>query len=341
MGKQFSLKNQVLLLTYKTHIDKDDLEEFLDGLFDCRIEGCYIAHEMGDSECGYEHTHVAIRWERAIQTKDERKFDYDGIHPHIKPVKGRNGWNDAVKYVSKEDDALVDTKDGLMGRKRVASLLADSHDIRDALGLADKFSDIPGIIAGYNIMRGCMEVECDEEPHPWQQDLRDFIKSTNRKRGVVWVRGRVGNEGKSTWATNRRRLDGALVILGGTTLDNYSNLVYQWINRGNKLDMVIFDLARENEESGGLYKLIENTKNGYLMSAKYQGSWIDFGHTYVVVFANFDPILSKLSDDRWLTGGILDIVKNESGELTLYNATSDVFDSQKKTRADGKIICFE
>lgn len=338
MDKAFSLKNQTLLLTYKTHIDKGDLEEFLDGLFNYRIEGCYIAHEMGDKECNYEHTHVAIRWEKAIQTKDSRKFDYDGIHPHIKPAKGRNGWSDIVKYVSKEDPELVDTRGGLNKRPLVNDLL-DKETLSSALELATKWSDVGGIIGAYGVVKR-RDIKRRPEPHKWQSDMRELLRAESNGRQIYWIRGRCGNEGKTAWTRNIWLDMGALVIRGGNRKADVALALKNHLDAGYPTDVIIFDLTRRTENRESIYDQIEELRDGCMMSGKYNSTtiWFDPGH--LVVFANWDPICNELSDDRWT---IFDIVKDESGILTLFDATSDVMESQEKEykRADGKIICFD
>lgn len=318
----FRLNNKVLLLTYKHHLPKQELDDFLSDVFNVVVEECYIAWENGDKECPYEHTHVAIKWDRPVQSRDPRCLDFiyddDQIHPNIKPVKGKNGWRDICVYVSKEDPELDHLKDGPPG-KTLVGLLGGKESVQDALGLASKWSDISGIAMAYRLTR-TVEVDCDEEPHPWQQTLRELVKSSNRRRDVIWVVGANGNEGKSTWCRNRGIADGALVIEGGCTIRDLGNRVINFVNEGGCLDLVVFDLPRVVEERDSIYPMIECMKNGYISTTKYNGGHVYFNRPVVVVLSNWDPKVEKLSLDRW---NIYDIV---SDGLTLVDVTQDVFE---------------
>lgn len=63
---------------------------------------------------GGRHIHAFAEWDTKYHTRDNRKFDIDGQHPNIQPVRSRKH---VVDYVQKEGDycGSVDT-DGYCGR---------------------------------------------------------------------------------------------------------------------------------------------------------------------------------------------------------------------------------
>ena len=76
-------------ITYKTHVDKDDwLAKFRP-----QMEGfdtlSYV-HENGDVDedtpTPYEHTHIAIKLKKPLDTMQARYFDFRDIHPHFDKV---------------------------------------------------------------------------------------------------------------------------------------------------------------------------------------------------------------------------------------------------------------
>jgi len=71
-GKRW-IANQKIMLTYKTQIDKTKLLEF----FDKKSPGytfCRIAHETGDKNHPYPHTHVVLDSGKVLQTSNCRFF---------------------------------------------------------------------------------------------------------------------------------------------------------------------------------------------------------------------------------------------------------------------------
>jgi len=64
--------------------------------------------------------------------------------------------------------------------------------------------------------------------------------------------------------------------------------------------VVVFDLSRtQADKLDAVYMAIENFKNGRIFSPKYDSHNKVFASTHVVVFANYPPDRSKLSEDRW------------------------------------------
>ena len=131
-GKTPRIENQRLMLTYKTHVDKAMLKQFLTELNKKPCDRIEVAHEIGKSGgIDYPHTHVAIDFgRRYINKKSDcmRAFDVkvtiDGsvqhIHPNIKIITSPKHWKNVLQYLGKEDsdnkhllDELGDPSAGL------------------------------------------------------------------------------------------------------------------------------------------------------------------------------------------------------------------------------------
>jgi hypothetical protein len=72
---------------------------------------------------------------------------------------------------------------------------------------------------------------------------------------------------------------------------------------------VVFDLTR-SQEAGAVsvvYEMLEMLGNGYICSGKYDSQAVDLPKLNLIVFANFPPDLSALSQDRWDINKILTI----------------------------------
>jgi len=130
-------------------------------------------------------------------------------------------------------------------------------------------------------------------PRPgWQVDLSILLHGEPDERRVYWYHEPIGNYGKSYFARNF--VDGfgtrGYLITGGRHGDIY--FAYK------KERIVFFDWARDNADSFP-YSVVENFKNGYFLNTKYESQPCRFQTPHVVVFANFPPDRSKLSNDRW------------------------------------------
>lgn len=152
------------------------------------------------------------------------------------------------------------------------------RDDRARLALADTFEDVE--------LRG------------WQSDLSDALDRPADSRTVRWIFSYNGGTGKSFMASFLASTMGALVITGGRLVD----MAYIY----NYEPIVIFDLSRTQAPSEGrensldhIYSFMESLKNGRLTSTKYDSRTKVFASPHVVVFANFPPDRTKMSEDRW------------------------------------------
>jgi len=63
-------------------------------------------------------------------------------------------------------------------------------------------------------------------------------------------------------------------------------------------EYAIFDMARCNDPKFFPWNFIENIKNGWITTLKYNGHMKCFTPPKVVIFMNQDPQFEKLSKDR-------------------------------------------
>jgi len=102
---KFHLRHRRNLLTYKSHIDKTLLLEFLNNLRPVRYHT--ICHETADNAHPYEHTHIVFAFYTQPNYTNPRKFDYEDIHPHIKNILDDKHYNNAHNYCFKEDPNVL------------------------------------------------------------------------------------------------------------------------------------------------------------------------------------------------------------------------------------------
>lgn len=73
-----------------------------------------------------------------------------------------------------------------------------------------------------------------------------------------------------------------------------------FLDGGEEPDVIVIDLPRSH---GGTvsYRFIEEVKNGVLTSTKYDSKTVVLEQmVHIVVFANREPDLAGLSEDRWV-----------------------------------------
>lgn len=112
-----------------------------------------------------------------------------------------------------------------------------------------------------------------------------------------------GNGNKSTLA-NKYLVENPLTTLYLNTCGSIKDIGHQILNwkSGDKrrdLQMLIVDIPRTFEDRDSIITMLEMVKSGNLTDMKYEGGKYLFNPPQIMVFANFEPKLEKLSLDRW------------------------------------------
>ncbi len=142
--------------------------------------------------------------------------------------------------------------------------------------------------------------------YPWQKKVSRLLQRQNN-REVLWVWSTGGDLGKS-WLGTWLQLRGAFLVTTG----KWSDIAHAYGNAGMP-NVVVLDLARSYEETVP-YALLENWKDGRLFAPKYNSRVLEFEPARVVVFANFLPDRSKMSEDRWK---VIEICEPGNGDVVL------------------------
>ena len=125
----------------------------------------------------------------------------------------------------------------------------------------------------------------------WQDKVLRRLFTQN-ERTVLWIWDKVGNAGKTFLVHYLSTVYEYLLLDGNITA---SDLAYFF---SSTTKGVCFDVARSSRNNLD-YSALEGLKNGYLVTGKYEGRTLRFRSAKVIVFANFKPDRSQLSDDRW------------------------------------------
>lgn len=130
----------------------------------------------------------------------------------------------------------------------------------------------------------------DIKLYDWQEWCKNILLAPVDDRVVYWLYDYVGNSGKSDFTLH--------MIL------NYNIVCYDsgkkdilYSHKDN--DKVIFDLSR-TQEGYVSYDAIECLKKGFAFSGKYESGMKLFPKCTILIFANWLPDTTKLSEDRWV-----------------------------------------
>lgn len=250
-------------------------------------------------ESGREHLqgYVVLKV-RSRATTFARQFP-----SHVEPRRGTH--TQAVQYCSKEETRKAGTQCYSEGTEPIArGTRTDLAEFRDAIlagasnwalleqfpGELAKFPKFVHLVRNEQLSHNVLANLPVFQPRlGWQFELCQRIEGVPNPRIVLWRWESTGNVGKSYFALHYKPSE-TFVVTGGKHADIHYAYGYQ--------KYVIFDFPRYNQESFP-YGLVEQFKNGYFLSSKYESVAKRFPVPHVVVFTNFAPDVSQMSLDRW------------------------------------------
>ena len=142
----------------------------------------------------------------------------------------------------------------------------------------------------------------------WQGKVLDLMKPTERE--IIWISGRKGAEGKSWFQEYIEQCYGSKRVFRSTMSKNEESILHCLSKRAFSLiDVFVFNIPRSFNVKDVSYKLLEEIKDGQAISSKYNSKVLEFKKPNIlIVFSNFRPYRSEVSQDRWK---IYDIRKDE------------------------------
>lgn len=133
-------------------------------------------------------------------------------------------------------------------------------------------------------------------PHPlrqWQQDLYGRLILEPNPREIIFLVDVAGNQGKSWFARYYTDLhDNAQIIVPGKKAD-MAFIV------DPSMKVFFFDCPRSKQGEFIQYDFLEELKNGFIFSPKYQSKCKKLAIPHIVVLMNEHPDMTKLSEDRY------------------------------------------
>lgn len=271
--------------------DETELESIREGL---SKEARYAIFGKEKGAEGTPHLQGYVSFGTAYRFNRVKKLV--GNRAHIEKAKGSEDTN--YDYCSKDGEFEE------FGRRECRGQRTDLDDFKEAVKngnlnpkkLREEFSDVcakyPRFVAEY--IRDNVE-EPPLETHPlrdWQQDLYAKLTHEPNDREVIFVVDYDGNKGKSWFAKYYCSLhDNAFLMRPG----KHADMAYQL---PPVLRVLFLDCTRKQVEYMP-YTFMEELKDGYVGSTKYESCVKKYGKMHVVVLMNQDPDFGSLSEDRY------------------------------------------
>lgn len=146
---------------------------------------------------------------------------------------------------------------------------------------------------------------CEDNLYPWQEEIISYIRVDPDERTIFWIYSEDGNRGKTTFCKYLHRSYGA-ICLGGKSADMKNGIIEYVKNNGHTPEFIVVNIPRSFDRSYISYTGIEEVKDMFFYSGKYEGGMVDGNSPHLIIFANHYPEENKLSKDRWFIRKIND-----------------------------------
>lgn len=284
------------MLTYSGHLDKQVYIEWIQGKTKTNMKFIRLAHETGDEEINYEHTHAVIDFGKRFVTESARFFDFENVHPNIKKILDKKHWDNAVTYLFKEDLENLDLK---IEKTNLVDAVWNCDTLQGALSMAKKPSDAMGLSCIYKAKK--REIKpLHLELYPWQQDCEKYCFGPVNDRKIRVYYDPKGGKGKTKFIKYMMSNYPEKCLF--FTAINYRDTAFAIkaaIDNGWGGDTILINLSRDYEGRDSIYSIMESMKDGMITSNKYEAGSVLFDDCHVVLMTNFEVDKSRCSLDRW------------------------------------------
>lgn len=169
-----------------------------------------------------------------------------------------------------------------------------------------------------NVPKPLKTLACDSKMYHYQESICKKLKKDPDDRTIYWYYGKNGKEGKTTFCKWINRNFKGVICLGGKSADMKNGIIeYQKCN-GSLPEIILINLPRSFNNDYLSYTGIEEVKDMFFYSGKYEGGMIDGNSPHVIIFSNEKPDVSKMSKDRWQIFEILKVKNNFYAKTDSY-----------------------
>lgn len=281
-------KHWAFTLNNYTQADEDRLRNL-----GSEIDYLVAGREVGAGGTRHLQGHISLRSrKRLTQVKA-----LIGSNPHVEIARNVNA---SIEYCKKDGD-YFEVGHAPSGAGSRTDIDAFKDDVKsgniDLKAIREIHSEV---YAKYP--RFCQEYIQDHLPdkaipahalRPWQATLNGDLNREPDDRTITFIVDQAGNQGK-TWFAHyyRQNHDNVQVLLPGKKADMCYAI-------DPTIRVLFIDAPRSKQGEYLQYDFLEEVKNGYIFSPKYESRVKTLGKVHVVVLMNEHPDMSKLSGDRY------------------------------------------
>lgn len=138
-----------------------------------------------------------------------------------------------------------------------------------------------------------------EPTYAWEQEILKIIQEEPNDRSIYWYWSKGGCVGKTSFCKYLTVKHGA-IALSGKAADMRNGVCDYVKTNGCTPTFVVIPIPRSFNTEYLNYEGIENIKDMYFYSGKYEGGMVCGNCPHLFVFANEPPDVSKMSNDRWI-----------------------------------------
>lgn len=280
----------------------------------------------------YKHTHVLLQFREAYESESQYCFDYSSesfpmtvnsegrlikTHPHIRKVVKEKHFDYLVNsYHKKEGIPYSNIEETIFDQHISKEILLNaktSDELYDSLAARD-----PKAAYRYGLVHNTAKILKREkfadnqkllqreddiimEFREWQKFIANFIKMLN-DRALVWIWGKMGNEGKSKLGKHLAATQNAIYIQAQNPSDILHLISKECIERGHPPSIIVLNIPKVSDSklNASLIATLENLKDGDVNSGKYEGLRMIFpAPPSILILSNYTPTIGNLALDRW------------------------------------------
>lgn len=146
-----------------------------------------------------------------------------------------------------------------------------------------------------------------EHLRPWQAEIANWFEGYEDPlfgRTIHWIWEPAGNIGKTVLATYLFDSGEDVAVVSGAKKD-MKYAICEMVSKDVMPKLVVLDIPRINKDHFSIAG-IEEIKNGFFMSEKFESGFCRYNRPWVCCFANCRPDVSKMSADRWKVYQLVD-----------------------------------
>lgn len=141
---------------------------------------------------------------------------------------------------------------------------------------------------------------CEGNLYEWQKNICDILATEPDDRTIHWIHGASGGNGKTTFCKYIHRFYDNVIMLSGKSAD-MKNGVIEFEKKNEVLpEVILINLPRSYNNDYLSYCGIEEIKDMFFYSGKYEGGMVNGNSPHVFIFSNQEPDYQMLSEDRWV-----------------------------------------